>query len=87
VVRVSDPASPVAPANLLATCRRCHTDAGRFFATAWTEHRTPSFRYATLVYLVQIFYWILIPGVVAVLAVLTVLDFWHFAVTKWGGRS
>jgi predicted CXXCH cytochrome family protein len=85
VQRVAEPVSTVHPSNLLATCRRCHTDAGRLFATGWTEHKTPSFRDATLVYLVQIFYWILIPGTVGVLAVLTALDLWHFAVRKWGG--
>ncbi|MDR7522259.1 MAG: cytochrome c3 family protein [Armatimonadota bacterium] len=85
VLRVANPLSPVAPGNLLATCRQCHTTAGRFFATAWTEHRAPSLQYAPLVYLVQVFYLILIPAVVGVLALLTVLDLWHWAVTRWGG--
>lgn len=85
VQRVADPASAVHPSNLLETCRTCHANAGRFFATGWTEHKTPSLREATLVYLVQVFYWILIPSTVAVLALLTVLDLWHFAVRKWGG--
>jgi predicted CXXCH cytochrome family protein len=85
VRRVADPASAVSPANLLATCRRCHTAAGRFFATGWTEHKTPSLRDATLVFMVQVFYWVLIPGTVGVLALLTALDLWHFAVRKWGG--
>lgn len=85
VKRVADPASSVSPANLLATCRRCHTAAGRFFATAWTEHKVPGPRFATLVWLVRVFYLILIPGTIGVLALLTVLDLWHFAVRKWGG--
>ncbi|MCL6634603.1 MAG: NADH-quinone oxidoreductase subunit J [Peptococcaceae bacterium] len=73
VLRVADPASAVSPANLLATCRRCHTAAGRFFATGWTEHKIPSLRDATLVFMVQVFYWVLIPGTVGVLALLTAL--------------
>jgi hypothetical protein len=87
VQRADDSASSVHPDKLLATCRQCHETAGRFFATAWTEHKTPSMRDATLVFLVQVFYWILIPGTVGVLVVLTVLDLWHFAVRKWGGLS
>lgn len=85
VRRVADPAAPVHPTHLLETCRRCHARAGPFFATAWTEHRAPGPRFATLVWLVQVFYGILIPTTVGVLLVLTVLDFWHFAVRKWGG--
>ena len=87
VRRVADPLSPVAPGNLVATCRTCHTKAGRLFATAWTEHRAPSLRHSVLVYLVQLFYLILIPGVVAVLVILTGMDMWHWAVTRWGGRA
>lgn len=87
VQRVEEPTSPVAPANVLATCRKCHTTAGRFFTTAWTEHRVPSLQHSALVYLVQLFYLILIPGVVGALALLTALDLWHFAVSKWGGRG
>ena len=87
VRRVADPQSPVAPANVLTTCRRCHAKAGPLFATAWNEHRIPSLRHSTLVYLAQMFYLILIPGVVGVLVVLTGLDLWHWAVTRWGGRA
>ncbi|HET8678509.1 MAG TPA: cytochrome c3 family protein [bacterium] len=84
VRRVSDPLSPVAPANLLATCRTCHRRAGPLFAAAWTEHREPSLQHSALVYLVQWFYRILIPATIAVLVLLTGLDLWHWAVTRWG---
>lgn len=87
VKRAADPASPVSKANILATCRTCHKDAGRFFATAWNEHRPPSPRHSPLVWLVQRFYLVLIPGVVGVLAVLTVLDLWFWATVRWGGRQ
>jgi predicted CXXCH cytochrome family protein len=85
VQRTSEPGSQVHPDNLLGTCRRCHADAGRFFAAGWTEHKRPSLRDAPLVFLVQVFYWILIPSTLLVLVVLTGLDMWHFAVKKWGG--
>jgi predicted CXXCH cytochrome family protein len=87
VRRPADPESPVAPANVLATCRTCHKTAGRFFATAWNEHQAPSMRHSPLVYMVQVFYKILIPGVVGLLALLTALDLWFWAVTRWGGRK
>lgn len=87
VRRTADPASPVAPANLLATCRTCHKTAGRFFATAWNEHQAPSMQHSTLVYVVAVFYKILIPSVVCLLVLLTVLDLRYWAVTRWGGRK
>jgi predicted CXXCH cytochrome family protein len=87
VRRVTDPGSAAHPDNLLTTCRQCHATAGRFFATGWVEHKKPGLRSATLVFLVQVFYWILIPATVGVLVVLTVLDLWHFAVKKWGGMG
>ncbi|HXF82476.1 MAG TPA: cytochrome c3 family protein [bacterium] len=75
----ADPRSKVHPANLLATCRQCHPTAGRYFATAWTEHRTPSPTDAPLVYYVQLFYRILIPATVAFLGLLTALDLGRWA--------
>lgn len=75
-----DPAAPVAPRNILTTCRRCHSTAGRFFASAWTEHKTPGPGASPLVWYVQIFYRVLIPAVLGFLAVLTVLD-----LSRWAG--
>jgi len=75
----TDPASRVHPANLLGTCRTCHPAAGRYFATAWTEHQTPSPSASPLVYYVQLFYRVLIPATVSVLGLLTVLDLGRWA--------
>jgi hypothetical protein len=77
-----DPASRVHPATILTTCRTCHPQAGRYFATAWTEHRAPGPDAAPLVYYVQLFYRILIPSVVGFVAVLTVLD-----LGRWAGDT
>lgn len=74
-----DPASRVNRANLLTTCRTCHPDAGRYFATAWTEHKTPGPSASPLVFYVQIFYRLLIPAVVGFLGILTVLDLGRWA--------
>jgi predicted CXXCH cytochrome family protein len=81
----ADPASRVNPANLLKTCQQCHPTAGRFFATAWTEHKTPGPEAAPLVWYVQIFYSLLIPSVVAFLVVLTVLDLSRWATDQLRG--
>jgi len=75
-----DPTARVAPANILATCQQCHPTAGRLFASAWTEHKTPSPQASPLVYYVQVFYRILIPTVVGFLVVLTLLD-----LSRWAG--
>jgi predicted CXXCH cytochrome family protein len=74
-----DPASRVNPARVLSTCRTCHPDAGRFFATAWTEHKTPGPEAAPLVWYVQLFYGVLIPATIGFLGVMTVLDLGRWA--------
>lgn len=74
-----DPGSRVHPARVLATCRSCHPTAGRLFATAWTEHKTPGPDAAPLVWYVQLFYAVLIPATIAFLGVLTVLDLGRWA--------
>lgn len=74
-----DPAAKINPANVLTTCRQCHPTAGRYFATAWTEHKTPGPEAAPLVWYVQLFYGFLIPATVAFLGVLTVLDLGRWA--------
>ncbi len=75
----TDPASKVNQANLLTTCRQCHPSAGRYFATAWTEHKTPGPEAAPLVWYVQRFYRLLIPSVVGFVVLLTVLDLGRWA--------
>ncbi len=81
-----DPTSPVSRQNILTTCRNCHKEAGRFFATAWNEHQPPSLRHSPLVYLVQVFYFFLIWGTVLILVALAGLDLRYWARLRWGGR-
>ena len=83
----SDPLSRVHRANILTTCRGCHPTAGRFFATAWTEHQTPAPDASPLVYFVQLFYRILIPATVGFLGLLTVLDLGRWATDQLRRRS
>jgi predicted CXXCH cytochrome family protein len=64
ILPVTDVNSRVIKQNLLATCRECHPDATENFPSAWMSHYRPSLEHNTLVYLVDLFYKILIPGVV-----------------------
>jgi hypothetical protein len=43
ILRASDPASSVAPANLLKTCQKCHQDATAGFATFQPHATTDDF--------------------------------------------
>ena len=55
--------SHVVRANLLETCRQCHPDATTDFPDSWIGHRSPTLDSDPLLYLVNLFYKILIPGV------------------------
>ena len=60
--------------NLLARCQRCHPDATANFPDAWLSHYIPSANRAPLVYTVNLFYKILIPGVLGGMALVIALD-------------
>ncbi|MDX1616313.1 MAG: hypothetical protein R3300_18515, partial [Candidatus Promineifilaceae bacterium] len=61
-------------ANLLETCRQCHPDASEGFAAAWTSHYEPSLDNYPLVYLVNLFYLIVIPGTLGFFGFLVATD-------------
>jgi predicted CXXCH cytochrome family protein len=56
-----NPASSVSPQNLLATCRKCHPDAGPNWTGAWTGHNEISLQRTPLVYYTNIFYSSFVP--------------------------
>lgn len=56
-----DAASNVMKENLLTTCQRCHPDATTEFDDAWLAHYQPDLEKASIVYLVNVFYWVVIP--------------------------
>jgi hypothetical protein len=60
--------------NLLARCKVCHPDANPNFPDAWLSHYIPSPENNSLVYFVNLFYSIFIPGLLSGMAVLVVLD-------------
>ena len=61
ILPANDEHSQIIQENLLTTCRQCHPDATANFPAAWTSHFQPSLQHNPLVYLVNLFYWIVIP--------------------------
>ncbi len=60
--------------NLLARCQVCHPDATANFSDAWLSHYIPSQEKNSLVYFVNLFYKIFIPGTLGGMAILVILD-------------
>ncbi len=56
ILSTDDPRSRVNPANLLATCRTCHPEAGPNWSGAWTGHYQVSLERTPFVYYTQVFY-------------------------------
>lgn len=63
-------------------CADCHEGAAQDFPAAWLSHFRPSLRHAPLVYLVNVFYWILIPFMVVGLALQVGLHLYRVAVRR-----
>lgn len=56
-----DPASSVNPQNLLATCQKCHPQAGPNWTGAWTGHNRISYERTPILYYVKAFYDSFVP--------------------------
>lgn len=74
ILAATDPQSTVSQANLLGTCQRCHPQAQLRFPATWLNHQVPTTHSAPLVYYVNLFYKILIPAVLGVMALFVVTD-------------
>jgi predicted CXXCH cytochrome family protein len=72
--QVDDPESRVIKENLLGTCQRCHPDASANFPTAWLSHYRPSLEHSPLVFYVNLFYSIFIPGMIGGMLVFVAAD-------------
>jgi hypothetical protein len=68
--------------HVAAVCADCHEGAAQDFPAAWLSHFRPSFRHAPLVFLVNLFYWILIPFMVVGLALQVGLHLYRVAVRR-----
>ncbi len=75
IARVDDPQEGLQlKENILKRCQVCHPNATTNFSDAWLSHYIPSPEHYPLVYYVNLFYRIFIPGVLIPMAILVVLD-------------
>lgn len=76
--------------NLLETCQKCHPDATTNFPDSWTGHFPATFDKQPLVATVNLFYAILIPGLIGFMAFFVVTDgarkIFGKGEQKWHGR-
>lgn len=72
--KTSDPASKVNPANLLATCQKCHPNAGSSWTGAWTGHNEVSLERTPLVFYTRAFYTSFTPFVLWLSLIYVVLQ-------------
>jgi predicted CXXCH cytochrome family protein len=82
ITKVSDPNSPVLKANIVHTCRKCHSDATTNFPGAWLSHYEPSPEKAALVYYVKLFYKIFISFTIGGLVLHILLHVWRVATNR-----
>lgn len=84
---VDDPTAGIAiKKNLLVKCQRCHPDATANFPDAWMSHYIASPQHYALVYYVNLFYKILIPGVLGGMLLYVLTDIYRrFIARKKGG--
>lgn len=87
ITPADDSKSQVAKENLLATCQQCHPNASSDFPDAWVGHFEPSRDRHPLVFVVDLFYKILIPGVIGGFAFLVGTDIFARARHIGGGKK
>jgi hypothetical protein len=76
VKRVDDPEKGLhVKGNLLQTCQKCHPGATENFPDSWLSHYIPDRERAPLVYWVDAFYKVLIPGTLGGMALFVLTDF------------
>lgn len=69
-----DEESRVIKQNLLRTCQRCHPDATANFPDSWLSHYRPDPEHSPVVYFVDLFYRVFIPGVLGAMIVYNLTD-------------
>lgn len=86
MTRSDDPANGLhIKSNLLKTCQKCHPDANENFPASWMSHYIASPTKAPLVFYVNLFYKIMIPLVIGIMAVYVVSDFIRRLIEKRKG--
>jgi predicted CXXCH cytochrome family protein len=72
--KTNDPASHVNPANLLATCQKCHPKAGPNWTKAWTGHNVVSLKRTPSLYYTKVFYAYLVPVILWICVIYVALQ-------------
>ena len=86
MTRSDDPANGLhIKSNLLKTCQKCHPDASENFPASWMSHYTASPTKAPLVFYVNLFYKIMIPLVIGVMALYVISDYIRRLIDKRKG--
>ncbi len=81
--RTDDPKAGIGiKENLLATCRKCHSDAEANFPDAWLHHYKPSANEEASVFYVELFFSVLTASVMLGLIGHIVLDFSRLVIEK-----
>jgi predicted CXXCH cytochrome family protein len=82
ILKTEDPQSTVNPVNLLATCQKCHPEAGENWIGAWTGHDEVSRERTPFVYYTQAFYNAFTPVVLAISALYVLLQIIRATVSR-----
>jgi cytochrome c553 len=82
IKKVKDPSSSVVKENLAKTCARCHEGAGKNFPAAWTAHYEPDKTKWPIVYWVNVFYKLAIPGILGGFGLYIGLELFHALKTR-----
>jgi predicted CXXCH cytochrome family protein len=87
IAKVDASTSRVVKENLLTTCRQCHPGATADFPEAWVGHFPPTLESHPLLFLVNTFYAILIPLVIAGFVFLVATDIYRRSRRVLRGRG
>jgi predicted CXXCH cytochrome family protein len=80
--KTDDPKSSVNPNNLLATCQKCHKDAGPNWISAWTGHNQIDPQRTPFLYIVDRFYGSFATSVLWVCLIYVALQILHAIVDR-----
>jgi predicted CXXCH cytochrome family protein len=86
ITRTDNPETGIAlRENLLVKCQRCHPHATTNFPDAWMSHYDPSPEKFPIVYFVNLFYAIMIPGIIGGMAIFVLTDIYRRIVSRAKG--
>jgi predicted CXXCH cytochrome family protein len=82
IKKSTDPSSHTIRANLVKTCQKCHPNATQNFPDSWLSHYEPTPQKASLVWMVQLFYKLMIPFMIGGLVLQIALHLWRVVVNR-----